>query len=412
MFKIVRFPAKLEKFFGTLKHRFLWDHFDYFRTMVLLIAFSTGPRNVSSLYRHLDDRNQTHRTRFNNFLLKGRWDPAEALTAKADELLSLLKPRKGEVINFIIDDSKKQKRGKKMDAVSWVYDPVAGRNVRGHQYVKGLIEFRGFVIPFGIRLYVKKGLCKDLGVEFKKTTQLAAELISSFAPPDGVRIRVLFDSYYLCPVVVEACRRKGFRFFSTLKNNRNLFKNGRKLKAGKYGKNIFKNRRRKRQSFRKANGNYEYIDCQRMKVGRLGELHVVFSRRTGDKSTLGVVTDEPGISASGILTAYSQRWTIEVFFKDTKQLLGLGQYQNATYTAAVTHLHLVCFAYALLTHIAIKGERAQGKKVKRRTAASQSTADLQNELRRIVWDDLSKYLAELPDGNSVIKELGKLLVAA
>ena len=127
---------------------------------------------------------------------------------------------------------------------------------------------------------------------------------------------------------------------------------------------------------------------------------------------LGLVTDEPKISARGILTAYSRRWSIEVFFKDTKQLLGLGQYQNASYKAAVTHLHLVCFAYALLTHIAIKGERAQGKKMKRRTAAALSTADLQNELRRIVWDDLSEYLKELPDGNSVIKELSKLLVAA
>ncbi|MCH7686177.1 MAG: transposase [Planctomycetes bacterium] len=412
MFKIVRFPARLEKFFGTLADKFLWDHFEYFRTMVLLIGFATGPRNVSSLYRHLDERHQTHRTRFNNFLLKGRWDPADALATKAYDLLRLLNPRKGEIINFIIDDSKKQKRGKTMEAVGWVHDPVSGRSVRGHQYVKGLIEFRGFVIPFGIHLYVKKEHSKDLGVEFKKTTQLAAELISSFEAPEGVRVRVLFDSYYLCPVVVGACRRKGFRFFSTLKSNRNLFKNGRKLKVGKYGRNLFKNGRKKTGTFRKSKRvSYEYIDCQKMKVGRLGELHVIFSRRKGDKNVLGLVTDEPKISARGILTAYSRRWSIEVFFKDTKQLLGLGQYQNASYKAAVTHLHLVCFAYALLTHIAIKGERAQGKK-KRRTAAPLSTADLQNELRRIVWDDLSEYLKELPDGNSVIKELGKLLVAA
>lgn len=412
MFKIVRFPAKLEKFFGTLAGSFFWDHFEYFRTMVLLIAFASGPRNVSSLYRHLDDRNRPHRTRFNNFLLKGRWDPAKALAAKAYELLEYLKPRKGEVLSLIIDDSKKQKRGKTMDAVSWLYDPVACRNIRGHQYVQALIEFRDFVIPFGIHLYVKKELCKDLDVEFKKTTQLAAELISDFVAPKGVRVRVLFDSYYLCPVVVGACRRKGFRFFSTLKNNRNLFQNGRKLKVGKYGKNVFKNRRRKRRTYRKGKGvTYDYIDCQWMKVGRLGDLHVVFSRRKGDKNIIGLVTDEPRLSASGMLTAYSRRWRIEVFFKDTKQLLGLGQYQNASYKAAVTHLHLVCFAYALLTHIAIR-ECAKGKKVKRIAAASRSTADLQNELRRIVWDDLSKYLKELPDGNSVIKELGKLLVAA
>lgn len=35
-----------------------------------------------------------------------------------------------------------------------------------------------------------------------------------------------------------------------------------------------------------------------------------------------------------------RHWSIEVFFKDSKQLLGLGQYQNVSYEAAVTRLHL------------------------------------------------------------------------
>ncbi len=75
----------------------------------------------------------------------------------------------------------------------------------------------------------------------------------------------------------------------------------------------------------------------------------------------------------------------------------------------ITHLHLVCFAYALLTHIAIDRE---GAKAKRKNAARLSTRDLQNELRRIVWKDLADYLRELPSGNSVVKELDRLLMTA
>jgi hypothetical protein len=41
-----------------------------------------------------------------------------------------------------------------------------------------------------------------------------AELSSEFKPPEGIRVRVLFDSYYLCPVMVKACRKKGFHFVS------------------------------------------------------------------------------------------------------------------------------------------------------------------------------------------------------
>ena len=102
-------------------------------------------------------------------------------------------------------------------------------------------------------------------------------------------------------------------------------------------------------------------------------------------------------------------WSIEVFFKDAKQLLGPGQYQNGSYRAAVTHLHLVCFAYALLTHIVIQHEGAQGK---RKDAVRLSTGDPQNELRRIVWNDLADYLKELPRGNSVVKEVDRLPMIA
>jgi hypothetical protein len=73
-------------------------------------------------------------------------------------------------------------------------------------------------------LYIKKESRALLGQAFKKTTKTAAELISEFEPPEGVCVRVLFDSYYLCPVVVKACRKKGFRFVSTLKGHIGLAK--------------------------------------------------------------------------------------------------------------------------------------------------------------------------------------------
>ncbi len=72
MFRIVRFPKNLESFFNSLQIHFHWDHFEYFRTLVLLVVIAWGGRNISALYRHLDGRHQPHRSRFNNFLNVGR----------------------------------------------------------------------------------------------------------------------------------------------------------------------------------------------------------------------------------------------------------------------------------------------------------------------------------------------------
>jgi SRSO17 transposase len=409
MFKIVRFPSRLESFFSSLTKEFHWDHFEYFRILVLLIAFSWERRNIASLYRYLDSAVSRHRTRFNNFLNLNRWDPASALAEKAQKLLSQLKPRKGDTLYFILDDSKKGKRGKFMEAVGKIFDPVTQTFTYGHQYVKATICFRGYTIPFGIRLYVKQQDCDKLDVDFQKTTQFAAQLIREFKAPKGCKVKVLFDCYYLCPSVVKACREKDFRFVSTLKSNRNLFKNGRKLKAGIYAKNLFRRIKKTSFSVRKhgRSTTYTYVNAGWLSVSDLGELHVVFSRKNKDRNVLGIVTDDPKLSAAQIIKTYEQRWSIEVFFKDVKQLLGLGQYQNRSYTAAVIHLHLVCFAYALLTHIAI----SKGAKGKQKSADDMSTADLQNELRRIVWEDTADYLKELPNGNSVVEELSRLLVA-
>jgi DDE superfamily endonuclease len=110
MVRIVRVPAALDKFFLPLSPRFHWDHYEYFRLLVLVMALAWGRRNVANLYRYLEV--QQHRTRFNNFFLVQRWDPEAALRQKAQELLRALHPRPGDTLYLLIDDSKKAKRGK------------------------------------------------------------------------------------------------------------------------------------------------------------------------------------------------------------------------------------------------------------------------------------------------------------
>jgi SRSO17 transposase len=410
MFRIIRVPRTLDKFFCPLQCHFHWDHFAYFRLLVLAMAFAWGRHNVTNLYRYLDAPH--HRSRFNNFFLVRRWDPEAALRQKAQELLRALAPRPGNTVYLILDDSKKGKRGKRMDAVAKMKDPTTEAYIRGHQYVCGTVLFREHVIPWGIRLYVKQEACAAVGVPFQKTTEMAAQLIREFNAPAGVKVVVLFDAYYLCPTVVKACREKRFHFASTLKSNRSLFKPGWKLNAGRYGRNQFRRRRTETLGLTKPHGSarYRFVDAGWLQVSTLGPLHVVFSRKGNAKKILGLVTDAPQLSAADIIRTYDKRWTIEQWVKDVKQLLGLGQYQNRSYGAAVTHLHLVCFAYALLTHLRITRTGAQGYRT-RDKAADLSTAAAQDQLRSLLWEDLLTYLKEECPDQPLIEELERLRVA-
>jgi SRSO17 transposase len=407
MFKIVRIPPKIKTFFGSLTTHFHWNHFEYFQALVFLIAYAWGRRNVSQLYRFLDV--EQHRTRFNNFMLSRRFNLLKLLRQKAYELLEALRLKAGTVIYLILDDSTRRKHGKRMEAVGNIRDSLTGCIVKGHQYVIAVLRVGDYTIPFGVELYVKQEQCPGLGLPFRKTTEMAAELIRAFEAPKGVKVVVLFDNFYLCPKVKQACEQKGFHYVSTLKDNRNLHKNGRKLKTGTYKKNRF--RRGLREVLTLGNGEQlTYVDADWIDVHGLRPLHVVLSRKRKDQRILAVVTDDPDMTADEILRTYGNRWWIEVFFKDAKQLLGLGQYQNRPYRAAVIHLHLVCFAHALLTHLRI--ERAADEKGKRKCkAARMSTGQAQNELRFIVWKDMVEHLEGFQSGESVVKELQRLQIA-
>lgn len=409
MFKIAHFPKKLNSFFDSMASKFHWEQDLYFRDLVLAIAFSWDRKNISSLYRHLDANH--HRTRYNNFLDKARWEPEEMLRQKAMDLLHDMKPQPGETIYLVIDDTKNKKRGKKMEGTGKIFDPSTKTFGHGHQYVTATLCFREITIPFGIRMYVNKKSCRSLKIHFKKTTEMAAELISEFQPPEGLKAVVLFDSFYLNKTVTKACRAKDFCFVSVLANNRNLFKGGRKLKAGVFGKNQLRCQKTKKS----IGGKYRYVDAGWLDTNSIGRVHVIFSKMaSGKKQGVTLVTDDPKLSAQQILKTYEHRWSIEVFFKDTKQHLGLGQYQNGSLRAAVNHLHLVCFAYSLLTHLSLGKQGAQGKRIKEkksnRAACKPSTRTLQNHLRKIVWEDLVQHVKR-KSPEAMMRELNRLLIA-
>jgi DDE superfamily endonuclease len=410
MFRMVRVPASFDKFFHPLRPRFHGGHFHDFRLLVLAMAFAWGRRKVTNVCRYLDA--QHHRTRFNTFFLVQRWDPEAALRQKAGELRRTLPPQSGETLYRIIDDAKKAKRGKSMDAVSKRKDPTIDAYIRGHQYVCGILVCRDDVRPYGIRLYVKQADGAALACPFRKTTELAAQLIRECTPPAGVTVMVLFDAYDLCRTVGQACRAQHFHLASTLKSNRTLYKQGGKLHAGRDGRNLWRRRRTEPLVIDKPHGSARYrdVDAGRLQVSNLGTLQVVFSRKGAARQILGLVTDDPELSAAGLMQADDKRWTIAQWLKDLQQLLGLGHDQNRPYRAAVTPLHLVCLAYALLTHLRSERYGAQGPRT-RKKAADLSTAAAQDQLRGLLWEDLITYMKEKPHGQPVLDELARLRVA-
>jgi hypothetical protein len=65
---------------------------------------------------------------------------------------------------------------------------------------------------------------------------------------------------------------------------------------------------------------------------------------------------------------------------------------------------------ALLTHLRLARHGAQGER-RRNKAANWSTAEVQDHLRGLLWDDMVTYLQEKHHNESVLMDLERLRVA-
>ena len=229
--------------------------------------------------------------------------------------------------------------------------------------------------------------------------------------PRNLKVTVLFDSYYLCEVVADACAARGWHYIGVGKANRNITVDGQKRKLEKYGRNVLARNGQWRsvQGLRK-NGKY----CLASRTGimkKLGMVKVVFSRRRDERKIVALVTDDLGASMTSIVADYLKRWAIELLIEDEKQQLGLGDYQVLRYRAVVRHLHLVDIAYACLTRLAMDGRDEQGNRKNEKVLCLPPISQLKTRMRQAVWqealDDVVKHSHEKP----VLRRLEKLLAA-
>ena len=408
MITIGNIPRKTKAFFNTVKSEFGQPAFNHFCGLVMAITISHCS-TIERLARLL--RNSTHRTNHGEFLWRSDWNESAVMQQIALDMLRSLYTKKDRHLFFIIDDTQTLKRAKKMEAVGKLHHHATGKYGTGHTILKVCLYYHGVTIPWASLLYVKQEHAGKLEIPFCKLTELAGEAIRRSAFPGKFNVTVLFDAFYLCPNVVNACKERKWHYIGVGKSNRWFTVGSIKRKLAKYGRNVLHNSGiwcnvtglRKTKTYRLA----ERIG----KLNKLGIVKIVFSRRKGENKHIALVTDDLRASLKTIVADYLKRWSIEMLIKDEKQHLGLGDYRVKRYRAVVRHLHLVDCAYACLTHAGIKTYRAQGQNKSKNVLRLEPISKLKDRMRRIVWqenvEDVIKYSHEKP----VIRRLEKLLAA-
>jgi SRSO17 transposase len=409
MITIDRIPKKVKVFFRPLQKHFTEPAWGHFWALVMAITVSHGT-TIDRLVKTL--RGSTHRTNHGEFLWRSNWNESTVIRQMALDTLKRLYSKKDRRLFFVIDDTQTLKRAKKMAAVGKLHHHATGKYGKGHTIVKVCLYYRGVTIPWGSWLYVKEEHSHKLQIPFHKLTELAAGAIRNAALPEKFKVTVLFDAFYLCPLVVKACQERKWPFIGVGKANRWFTVGTVKRKLGKYGRNVLHNSGRwchiaglrKRKTYHLA----ERIGH----LSKLGTVKVVFSRRKGEAKHIALVTDDLNASMKTIVAEYLKRWSIELLIKDEKQHLGLADYRVLRYQAVVRHLHLVDAAYACLTHVGLNDQRAQSQNHHTKNVLRlEPIMQLKDRMRRMVWQETVKDVVKYSHEKPVIRRLEKLLSA-
>jgi SRSO17 transposase len=365
-------PRSVQNFVRSCRPRLSDAQFRHLWTIILAIAVT--PRGSKLIHLAAAVLGGRHRTSLGAFLRRDNWDERTLLEDRVHWLIRRMRPRRGEEIQLIIDDTRVLKRGKRMDCLSKIYDYKIQRCGRGHIIIVAAIRFRGVTMPWRIVLWRPKAVA---GAGYLKFTEIAADMIRQMPSFGRLRVRVLFDAFYLCPLVVKACESRGFTWFSVAQRSRRFTRDrGLRKAIGELAPGWIRHegqRVRQRRARRWANLRIAKVQGH---LSRIGHVALVASKRVGDpfKNLVVFATNEHRLAAKTIVSIYEQRWAIEILFKELRADLGLCDYQVLEEDAIVRHLHLCCLSHLMLTHHAMEGVGAQ--------AMSKRLESLRTEIRR------------------------------
>ena len=151
---------------------------------------------------------------------------------------------------------------------------------------------------------------------------------------------VLCDSWFTCLDLIMAVREKGSHLIGMYKYVTTKFKYNDKTLSYKQILHLAgKEKRCKKMNL--------YYKTARVMYGEM-PVTLFFSRIGTNGDWKVILTTDTKLSFLQTIETYQIRWSIEVFFKEAKQMLNLGGCQSSTFDAQIADTTITMIAYILL----------------------------------------------------------------
>lgn len=336
-------------------------------TLRLLFAFILMPflkRSQTGFWncRYLQNYVQAHKDTFYRFLNNETFNWRKLVYLVALKVIATNDDVPLSEKTLIADDSICPKTGKEIELVSYHFDHKLKRSILGNQYLQlgfhNGLNFFPLDGAFHTSSHRPNGNLRDIDKRtngwkrrkeaLSKKTDVLVQMIAR-AWKSGIDASfVLFDSWFSHDDIIRRIVDIGYGVICRLKRNR--------VKYGYQGKDY--TLKQLWQQFAKKNTVWikdRTIKgfCLDVALKKTGPVRILFVS-DGRKQWQALLCTDVELEPYRILEYYARRWSIEVYFKDAKQMLTMGKEQSNTFDALVACQTLVMIRYLILVYIQIK----------------------------------------------------------
>ncbi|MCF6357234.1 MAG: transposase [Draconibacterium sp.] len=367
--KILKF-SKTSKLFSAVKKSGIpfWD----VMKLLLVLPF-TSTKNINSLYNTktapttVGEKDVYYRALANQ---KINWRNLLLLFVKrylqVDKKFS---QTKDNTKCLIFDDTEIAKTGRTIEGVSKIYSHVTQRFLFGYKLlVAGYWNGSVFIpVDFSFHRENKKNKTKKYGLSkkeiknqkktkrdpklpvYKRFKELNSKkneiIVQMFRRINQRKIEVdyiLIDSWFTTMSLISKLLKINKKI-----NIIGMYKYNSKLVIGNKEMTIKQLRKLKKKLKRSRSKRLYYMSY----IGEMDGIKVkIFLTRKGINGAWHtIISTDTNLAFNRMIEIYNVRWTIEVFFKEAKQLLGLGKNQSTNFDVQVAQTTITMIQYLLVS---------------------------------------------------------------
>jgi hypothetical protein len=293
-------------------------------TSILMSAVSKGFTGKTT---EMANYSEKHRTSISHFLRNGKWDSGKLqkrISEQSYDYILEKSKKNNSPIFFSFDDTVNAKKkpssksSQPMEGTAFHYSHLLGKTVWGHEALAALLSTENTALVYHLE---RCGERKGGKIE-------AVKEIANSLPEARKASYALMDSWYTCPEIINTFSAKGFHTIAALKTNRIIYPQEIRISIQDFTK----------QYIQESDANLVTVGSKKYWVyryeGRLNEIENAIVLITYPENAFGLdhalrsfICTDVSLETSVILEFYRNRWKIEVFFKQQKNLLGFSGYQ-------------------------------------------------------------------------------------